>query len=396
MIQEITSLKDEKIQFAKSLSSLKGRLNSGKFLIEGVEAIEWAIESGVELDFILSSKSVKDLEQRFPKTAIYHLSDGLLKKVTDTKYLISVVAVGRSKAISHNTDFVVVLDNLKDYGNIGTIVRTCHAFGTDTILSTKKDMDLYQRKTVDSSRGKVFATNLKSFATPLETINYLKKQNYQVVTTSPYGDNIQSLISLTDKPVALIVGNETEGVSDELMAHADFTVQIPMHSEVESLNVGVATGISIYELRLKQLLGMIENKIKSTLGREVNVAAALIKEALDKELSKVSDLSSGQLVFMMVLKCDSVMNLVDIQKQFGIPDGETDRFFAPLIKKGYINSDSSNNFTITETGIETIGKLWTVIENTENKIMDDFTDQEKKELKRLLDKLKYKCSEIIN
>jgi RNA methyltransferase, TrmH family len=396
MIQEITSLKDDKIQLAKSLNSLKGRTDSGKFLIEGFEAIEWSLNAGIRIDFILISKQTKEIDKRYTNLNVYTVSDGLLKKVTDTNYLIPVVAVGNIAKQADSADFLVVLDNLKDFGNIGTIIRTCHAFGIDTVMSTRSDMDLFQRKTVDSSRGRVFSTNFKTFGTPADTIAYLKKNNFQIVTTSPYGDRIQSLISLSDKPVALIVGNETEGASNEFMKYADLTVQIPMQSEVESLNVGVATGISIYELKLKQILGMIEKKIKSTLGREINVATSLIQEVLDKELKKVSDMSSSQLVFMMVLKCDTVMTIIDAQKQFGITDKEINTFFEPLISKGFISTDSSQNLVITETGVETIGKLWTLIENAENKILSDFSENEKQELNRLIQKLKNKCVEIIN
>lgn len=396
MLQEITSLKDDKIQLAKSLSSSKGRIDSGKFLIEGNDAIKWAINSGVKIDFILLTKQTKGLHKLYSSIDTYLVSDGLLKKVTDTSYLIPIVAIGKGNKKTQSTDFVVILDNLKDFGNIGTIVRTCHAFGIDTVLSTRNNLDLFQRKTVDSSRGRVFSTNFKTFQNPSNTIAYLKKKNYQIVTTSPYGDKIQSQISLSDRPVALIVGNESDGVSDDFIKYADMTVQIPMQSSVESLNVGVATGISIYELKLKQVLGMIEKKIKSTLGREVNVVATMIREVLDKELKKVSDLSSTQLVFMMVLKCDSVMNILDAQKQFGLPDKEVKSFFEPLLLKGFINTDTSNNLTITETGVETIGKLWAIIENAENKILVDFTDSEKVELKRLIEKIKKKCIETIN
>jgi TrmH family RNA methyltransferase len=396
MIQEITSLKDEKIQLAKSLSSAKGRIDSGKFLIEGFEAIDWAINSGIRIDYILATKQTKGVNKSYSDIDTYIVTDGLLKKVTGTNYLIPIVAVGNVNEKSQSTDFIVVLDDLKDFGNIGTIVRTCHAFGIDTVLSTRNDLDLFQRKTVDSSRGRVFSTNFKAFQNPLDTIAYLKKNNFQIVTTSPYGDKIQSLISLSDRPVALIVGNETEGVSDDFIKHADITVQIPMQSQVESLNVGVATGISIYELKLKQVLGMIEKKIKSTLGREINVVATMIRDVLDKELQKVSDLSSTQLVFMMVLKCDTIMSILEAQKQFGLPDKEIKPFFEPLLSKGFINTDTSNNLIITETGVETIGKLWAIIENAENKILSDFTDNEKIELKRLIEKMKKKCIEIIN
>jgi DNA-binding MarR family transcriptional regulator len=99
---------------------------------------------------------------------------------------------------------------------------------------------------------------------------------------------------------------------------------------------------------------------------------------------------------MMVLKCDRIMSVVDAQKQFGIPDNEIKNHFQPLLESGFIITDSFDNFIITEIGVETIGKLWTTIENTEKKILEDFTVSDKQELKRLLDKIKTKCIEIKN
>jgi RNA methyltransferase, TrmH family len=392
-IEEIKSLKHEKIQLARKLNSQKGREQLGKFLAEGFEAVEWALKAGKRIDFILLSKNA-DIE-RYSSLQKYFVSDGLLKKVTDTNYLIPVVAVGNINSDFRLKDFVVVLDDLNDFGNIGTIVRTCHAFGIDTMLSTNKKTDLYKRKTIDASRGKVFGTKLKKHNNPIETIEYLKKNNFQIIAASPAAKKIQSFVTLSDKPVALVVGNETTGVSNEVLSNADLIIQIPMHTSVESLNVGVAAGITIYELKLKQVLGMIEKKIKSTLGREINVAAMLIREVLDKKLKAVSELSSSQLIFMMVLKCDTVMTVPEIQKQFGLADNEISQFFIIPEKRDYIKRESESRIRITERGIETIGKLWAIIENAEEEILCGFTEKEKEELRRLVKKMKTNCVKIL-
>jgi TrmH family RNA methyltransferase len=394
-MEQITSIKDERIQLARSLSSLKGRLESRKFLIEGTEALKWALEANIKVDCVFIASSVKKIDDTFKHLTCYTVTDGILKKITDTNYLIPVVAVGNIKGNNPAGDFVVVLDNVIDYGNIGTIIRTCNALGVDSVLSTKKDIDLFQRKTVDASRGKVYNTNFITFSGAAETIAYMKENNYQIVATSPYGESIQSLVALTGEPVALIAGNETDGISGEFIRNADITIQIPMHNSTESLNVGVAAGISIYELKLKQIIGMIEKKIKSTLGREINVAANLIPQVLDKELKKVTDLTSLQVVFLMVLKCDVEMSILDMQKQFGIPDNEINIFLNPLQAKGLITVSTGPELTITEKGIEVIGKLWTVIENAEALILADFTAQEKAELYRLINKLKDGCVKVI-
>jgi hypothetical protein len=81
---------------------------------------------------------------------------------------------------------------------------------------------------------------------------------------------------------------------------------------------------------------------------------------------------------MMVFKCDTVMSMKDAQIQFGIPDSETEVNFIPMLENGLINTNESGDFIMTETGLETIGKLWMTVENTENKILEDFTESEKK------------------
>ncbi len=307
MFDKISSLKDERIQIARELTALKNRESNKKYLLEGIEAIQWAIESKVSIDFIISTeKYCSELGSQFSayKTNIFVTTEGLLKKITGTNYLVPVVGVGNIKENIVNNEFAVVLDNVVDFGNIGTIIRTAGAFNINKIISTRQYFDLYQKKIVQASRGKVFSASLHCFKDSCETIEYLKKENYQIIATIPYGNTIQAMVKIDSRPIALVVGNETMGVSDAFLKNADILLQIPMHSEVESLNVGVATGISIYELKLKQVLGMIEKKIKSTLGREINVSSMLIQEALDKEIRKVSQFTSKQIVFMMVLKCD--------------------------------------------------------------------------------------------
>ena len=174
-------------------------------------------------------------------------------------------------------------------------------------------------------------------------------------------------MELKPEPLALIVGNESQGVSPAFENHADFLIQIPMSEAIESLNVGVATGISVYELKLKQVMSMIEQQIKSTLGRELNVAGMLVQKALDAELQKVSDLSSQQVIFMMVLKCDQEMTVADMCRQFGVLDTETHEFLDTLTKNGIV--DQGEKLRLTVKGEEVLGKLWFTVESTERKIL---------------------------
>lgn len=394
-MEEIKSLKDSRLQKARSLNTLKGRMENRGFLVERAEAISWAIESRVDIEYLLVTRESRFYNGPSLAMPVYCLSDGLIKKVTATNYVIPEVAVAKGKAIEKKDEFVLVLDDVRDFGNIGTIVRTAHAFDINTIYSSKKEMDLYNRKCVDASRGRVFDTELARFDGAEDTVAYLRKKGYQIITTSPYGTSVQSMVTLSDKPVALIVGNETDGVSKTFVENADSVVQIPMHSQIESLNVGVATGISIYELRLKQVIGMIDDKIKNTLGRDINVSAMLVQSVLDKNIRKVSELSARQFVFMMVLKCDITMSLGSMQQQFGVIDSELQDFLQPLLEKKYIDYAGTGAVSITDTGIEVLGKLWSVVENTEKEILKDFSEEEQKQLHSLIGRLNESCSALL-
>ncbi|MBI9043359.1 MAG: hypothetical protein JEZ06_02665 [Anaerolineaceae bacterium] len=393
MIETINSIKDERIQIARAVKSRKGRDEHKKILLEGEEIIDWALAQQVEIDFILSSNhaSQERIQNYLSRNIeVFSVSEGIQRKVTERKYTVPFVGVAKFPYSESSTksQFVVVLDDVKDFGNIGTIVRTCHAFGVNSIISTSPGFDPFQKKVIEASRGSIFSTVFQQFSNPQNSIDYLKKTGYQIVVTSPRGNNLQSLVALEPGPVALVVGNESEGVNLDFEKQADFLIQIPMFQAMESLNVGVATGISIYELRLKQIMTMIEKQIKTTLGRELNVTAMLVQKALDVELRKVSDLSSQQVVFMMVLKCDQQMSKEDMCKQFGILESEVEQFLHPLCSEKLIRDSAM--LELTDKGEEILAKLWFTIENAESMLLSDFSDDEIAQLRRLLGKIQKK------
>jgi len=397
-MKTISSIKDEKIVLARAVKTRKGRDEHRRMLLEGEQILDWAIDNGIDVEFILyvDSEQVtvtgKYLKQNI---AAFQVSDGIQKKVIDKSYVIPIVGVGKipEKTSVPEPEFVIVLDDVKDYGNIGTIIRTCHAFGIREIVSTTPEIDLYQRKTIEASRGSVFSTVTSRYASSVETIKYLRENGYQIVVTSPRGNSLQSLVELKPGPVASVVGNESTGVSQEFEKQADYLIQIPMSATIESLNVGVATGISVYELKLKQVLSMIEQRIKSTLGRELNVAGMLVQRALDAELQKITDLSSRQVIFMMVLKCDQEMTVEDMCRQFGILDTEVNEFLDRLTKNGLIHQDEK--LRLTAKGEEVLGKLWFTVENTEHKIISGFSENETEILKRQLHQIQENCTRMI-
>ncbi len=250
--EQITSLKDERIQEARALGSAAKRKEAGKALLLGAEPVQWALEAYLPIDHVLYHPSVESNsllsmlnEQGIP---CYSVSEGLLKKISDSSYLIPLIGVARLPATGAliGGDFVIVLDRIVDHGNLGTIIRTANAFGIHHLVSTTPDLDLYYKKIIDASRGTVFQSWLHRFPSGAAAIAALKEQGYQIVATSPYARNLQGTATLRSKPIALVVGNETEGISEEITRLADVVVKIPMSGAVESLNVGVAAGISMY------------------------------------------------------------------------------------------------------------------------------------------------------
>lgn len=400
----INSIKDPRVVFARELSTSKGRLANEACLLEGKEQILWAIERKCLVQNVFFHDKTQDDEflKKLQANNIqcFFVSDGILKKITDTAYLVKFVGIADIKYLMQepNQDFVVVLDNLQDHGNVGAIIRTASAFGISDIVFTNKDSDAFFKKTIDASRGTIFNAHFKKYSFGIEAVKDLQKKGYQVVATSPHAKNIQSLLKLKKLPVALIVGNETDGSSDDVLDAADIIVQIPMYSSVESLNVSIAASISIYELQIKLLMAMMKDKIQEGIGRNLSVTLQLIKQVFDSELKKVGDINSSQLILIMILVFDQTMTYTQITHDIGKAGKDLDDLLKPLFDNGYIKTELSNqekSITILQLGQELIAKLWPVSQNVENKVLEGFSDDDKKYFEKLLSKIQYNCQKIL-
>lgn len=406
MISKISTIKDERIVEARELSSSSGRKKNHKILLEGEQIINWALTAGKEITHVFFCKT-NNTDYIFLdsltkcKIDCYEVSEGIIKKISNTKYVIPFLGVCNLEQNSVDDksfgDLTIVLNNVVDHGNIGTIIRTAKAFGITDVVSTNPNFDAYFKKTIEASRGKVFDIQFNAFSSDIETVEILKKRGYQVIATSPHAPTIQSSIKLKDKPIALVIGNESEGISECIEKHADSLIQIPMSGSVESLNVGVATGISIYELKIKLVLTMLTRYIRSTLGREVNVTGKLIQRTFDVQLKKVSPFSSTQVILLMVLKCDELMTLEQISKDTATYGDELSLILKPLIDDDYIqySSPEQDKIQLTSDGERMIGELWNVVESSEERVLEGFTESEKKQLMLYLQKIQSNCTRIL-
>lgn len=288
----ITSIKDEHIVLARALATRTGRQEHGRCLLEGPALIAQAVTAGATVEFALHAEGQPDgLSDllRANEIPVFDARESLLRQAIRSQRAVGWLAVAVLPPSDGNAaeygDFAVVLDNVLDPGNLGSIVRTACGLGAPDVICTDPETDLTSRRVIDASRSAVLRARIRHFATPLAAVDSLRANGFDIVATSPRGQTVQSLTGLSGRPVALIVGNETDGVGEEVLAAADLVVRIPMAGDVESLNVSVATGISMYELRTRMLFTALAQRAGSALIAEVDEAAAALRGALDRGIA---------------------------------------------------------------------------------------------------------------
>lgn len=248
---EIESKNNNLFKEIKKLKEKKHRIKSNKYLIEGLRFVEEAIKSKVSIDSIIFTESFKeknpDLFLKINENIkLIQMNEALLKQLCSTENPQGVVGVinMQNKELKSG-ELVVLVDKVQDPGNMGTIIRTAHAAGAAGIVMTKGTVDIYNDKTLRSTMGSIFYIPIVEDDS-LDFVKSLKKEGYKLVVSSLQGKNNFFEENLKGK-VMIAVGNEGNGVSDEVYDIADIKVKIPMPGEAESLNVAVATSIMIYE-----------------------------------------------------------------------------------------------------------------------------------------------------
>jgi TrmH family RNA methyltransferase len=249
----ITSLKDEHLAMLRTLETRAGRADAGACVLESATLIGHALTAKATLRFAVYADDAIDpvsnalAAQGVP---VFEVRGSLLRQALRLSRPVSWVAVAELAPQPEDYgDFAVVLDDVRDPGNLGTIVRTAVGLGVADVVCTDPDTDLTSRRVLDASRAAVLRAAIHRYPTPLDAVHALREQGFEVVATSSRGTVEQSMTPLRGAKVALVVGNETDGLGQPVLDAADHVVRIPMAGGVESLNVGVATGISLYELR---------------------------------------------------------------------------------------------------------------------------------------------------
>lgn len=241
--------------FIKELKKLKNksdRYERGLFLVEGENCVQELISFKAELvDCLLFTDKY---ENEFKGFKSYLVSERIMESLCDTKTPQGIVAVCRmEKGLNISGNLSIYLDNVKDPGNVGTIIRTADAAGVKSVILSKECADLYNSKTVRSTMGSIFHIDVFYEDAYLSKLKELKNMGYTVLTGS-----LQAQKSLYEydfsKKTVICIGNEAHGISDELYSIGTENIKIPMPGNAESLNAGVAGSIIIYEA-VRQLNG---------------------------------------------------------------------------------------------------------------------------------------------
>lgn len=253
MIQTITSLKNDLVKRAASLKVKKYRQREGMFLLEGKRAVEEALASGWKLQCLFYTKLPAGWEEKAETSALpwYEVPLPVLQKITATEDPQSVAALVELKqenlaAFALEKGLVLVLDQIRDPGNLGTLIRTADALGAAAVVMLENTADLYNPKVVRSTMGSLFHLPVFTGVKREELSAWCRKQQAALWATALEGAEDVTKLQWPEK-VALVLGSEAEGVSGEILAKADQKVKIPMAGHAESLNVAIAGGILLFE-----------------------------------------------------------------------------------------------------------------------------------------------------
>ena len=248
-MQQITSINNELVKETVKLQQKKYRDKENKFLLEGFKSVEEAFNANINIDYAFVLEDKKEVYKFLGKKIIL-TTEPVLKKISTTDSAPEVVAVAKKRIYSNdnlkNAKKVVLLENIKDLGNLGTILRTSTAFGADAIvLYGKECADLYNPKCVRSSVGNLWKIPVV-YIQDFETLNKVFK-NYEKIATLPRTNNYLKNFK-TKEPFVVMFGSEADGLSEELIKFSTSQVKIEMKSEVESLNLSISCAVVLYEL----------------------------------------------------------------------------------------------------------------------------------------------------
>lgn len=243
----ITSKHNARVKAWKKLHTVKGRKESGLFLVEGSHLIEEAWKSDFTIKEILirEDSEISDLYKSLPQ---YTLSKQMFSDIAQTETPQGIIAVIHQGTPGRVTgDLLLLIDAIQDPGNLGTMIRTADAAGFSGIILGEGTVDLYNDKVVRATQGSIFHIPIMH-SELRKQVEELKANGYTVWATA-----LEDAVIFNQQKIplktALIIGNEGAGIQTPLLKATDTVVTIPIYGRAESLNASIAAGILMYYLR---------------------------------------------------------------------------------------------------------------------------------------------------
>ena len=239
------SISKNQLKLITSLSQKKYRQKHNLFIAEGVKVLNELLNSPFEIETLFCTD---DFEVAISEKKIIRISETELKKVSTLKSpnkALGIFKIPKEKALQ-NSGLTIALDAINDPGNLGTIIRLCDWFGVTQLVCSKDTVDCYNQKVVQASMGSL--TRVSIHYTDLE--NYITKSNLDTFIADMDGENVYK--TKLPKEGILIMGNEANGVSEEIKSLLQYKISIPRFGETqetESLNVATATAILLSEFK---------------------------------------------------------------------------------------------------------------------------------------------------
>ncbi len=262
-MQIISSKDNDFIKHIKKLKDKKYRDESNEYIIEGVKLIEEAVKEKAKIKkIIICEDTTRTYEipthvmYEIAKYECIYVTDKIfasITQVTNPQGIMAIVEKGDLNAqIDYTQDIIVVLDDIQDPGNLGTILRTVDSVGLNQIIVSKETADAFNPKVVRSTMGAIFRVKIIEVENLVQAIKEIRKHHFKLMVTSLQTEN--SIYDIQFNKKIIVIGNEANGVSKEIQDMTDEKVKIPMLGKTESLNASVATGIVLYEYVRQKLL----------------------------------------------------------------------------------------------------------------------------------------------
>lgn len=250
----ITSPQNQQVKRWKKLLTKKGREMQSTYLAEGVHLLLEAQKAKSEIKALIVNEGFEDKEGIIAAnrdyTSVYQLTSSIFSQLCGTENSQGIMAEvsmphwNIEKQLSESK-LLLLLDEIQDPGNLGTILRTASATGVDLVILGKGTVDPYNSKAVRSTMGALFHLPVIE-ADLLEVIPVLKDKNIAIAGTSPHR-GVYAFDYLFPDKVAIVLGNESKGIQEAILRQLDSAVMVPMFGAAESYNVSVTAGMLLYE-----------------------------------------------------------------------------------------------------------------------------------------------------